>query len=130
MGIPKDMEMRSFLGLVNYLNRFGPRLDKLSDPLREICRKSEEFMLSVAVHVAFNKTKEEISKNVTLPYFNPKTSTILQTDASKQGLGAVLLQNSEPVMFVSRALTRSDRTYQNLESILQQSGAWKNSTTF
>ena len=33
---------------------------------------------------------------------------ILQTDASKKGLGAVLLQNSTPVMFASRALTGSE----------------------
>ena len=39
----------------------------------------------------------------------------LQTDASKKGLGAVLLQNSKPVMFASRALTGSGRNYQNLE---------------
>ena len=45
----------------------------------------------------------------------PKASTILQTDASKHGLGAVLLQNSKPIMFVSRALTENERNYQNLE---------------
>ena len=50
-----------------------------------------------------------------IPYFNPNCSTTLQTDASKRGLGAVLLQNSKPVMFVSRALTGSERNYQNLE---------------
>ena len=59
-------------------------------------------------------TKEEISKNVTLPYFNPNCSTTLQTDASKKGLGAVLLQNSKPVMFTSREL-EVERNYQNLE---------------
>ena len=72
-------------------------------------------MLNQAVCVAFNKTKEEISKNFTVPFFNPEASTTLQTDASKYGLGAVLLQNSKPVMFVSRDLTRSGRNYQNLE---------------
>ena len=40
---------------------------------------------------------------------------ILQTDASKKGLGAVLLQNSTPVMFASKALTGSERNYQNLK---------------
>ena len=70
-----------------------------------------EFEFTGPVHVAFLRTKEEISKNVTLPYFNPNSSTTLQTNASKKGLGAVLLQNSEPVMFASRALTGS----QNLE---------------
>ena len=39
----------------------------------------------------------------------------LQTDASKKGLGALLLQNFKPVMFASRALTGSERNYQNLE---------------
>ena len=74
-----------------------------------------EFELTESVHVAFSLTKEEISKNITLPYFNPKCSTTLQTDASKKGLGAVLLQNSRPVMFTSMALTGSERNYQNLE---------------
>ena len=116
MKLPQDMEtVRSFLGLVIYLNQFSPHLAELSDPLREICRQKMEFKLTPACKVAFQCTKEEISKNITLPYFNPNTSTILQIDASKQGLGAVLLQNSKHVMFVSRALTGSERNYQNLE---------------
>ena len=101
--------MRSFLGLVNYLNGFSPCLAELSEPLRQICRQNVEFELSESVHVAFSRTKEEISKNVTLPYLNPKSATTLQTDTSKKGLGAVILQNSKPVMFMSRALTGSER---------------------
>ena len=114
MELPQNMEtMRSFLSLVNYLNRFIPRLAELSEPLRQICKQNVEFELNQTVHVAFSRTTEEISKNVTLPYFNPASSTTLQTDASKKGLGAVLLQNSKPVMFVSRALIGSERNYQN-----------------
>ena len=116
MELPQDMEtMRSFLGLVNYLNRFSPHLAELSEPLRKICRQDVEFELTDSVNVAFSRTKEEISRKITLPYFNPNSSTTLQTDASKKGLGAVLLQNSKPVMFVSRALTGSKMNYQNLE---------------
>ena len=116
MNLPKDVEtMRSFLRLVNYLNRFSPCLAELSEPLREICRQNMEFELTESVHVAFSRTKEEISKNVTLPYFNPRSATTLQTNASKKGLGAVILQDSKPVMFASRALTGSERNYQNLE---------------
>ena len=44
MDLPGDVEtMRSFLGLVNYLNRFSPCLAELSEPLREICRQDTEF---------------------------------------------------------------------------------------
>ena len=112
MDLPRDVEtMRSFLGLVNYLNRFSPCLAELSAPLREVCRQDTEFQLTKSVHVAFVKTKEEISKNVTLPYFNPRSDTTLQTDTSKKGLGAVILQDSKPVMFVSRALTGAEKNY-------------------
>ena len=113
MELPQDVEtMRSFLGLVNYLNRFSLHLAELSKPLRQICRQNTEFE---SVCVAFSRTKEKISNNVTLPYFNPKSATTLQTDASIKGLGAVILQDSKPVMFMSRAFTGSERNYQNLE---------------
>ena len=116
MDLPGDVEtMRSFLGLVNYLNRFSPCLAELSEPLREVCRQDTEFQLTKSVCVAFLKTKEEISQNVTLPYFNPRSDTTLQTDASKKGRGAVILQDSKPVMFASRALTGAEKNYQNLE---------------
>ena len=79
MNLPQDVEMmRSFLGLVNYLHRFSPCLAELSEPLREILQAGcMEFELTKSVHVAFSRTKEEISKNVTLPYFNPKSATTL-----------------------------------------------------
>ena len=84
MQILRDMEtMKCFLDLVNFLNRYIPCLAHLRGPLRGICRKKEEFVLKPSVPVAFNRKKEEISKNVTLSYFNPKASTTLQTDASK-----------------------------------------------
>ena len=77
MDLPGDVEtMQSFLGLVNYLNRFSPHLAELSEPLREVCRQDTEFQLTKSVHVAFLKTKEEISRNITLPYFNPRMVTL------------------------------------------------------
>ena len=80
MDLPRDVNtMRSFLGPVNYLNRFSPHLAEISAPLREICRQDMEFELTESVCVAFSRTKEEISKNITLPYFNPKSETTLQT---------------------------------------------------
>ena len=87
MNLPQDMEMMmSFLRLVNYLNRFSPHLAELSEPLREICRQDMESELTESVCAAFSRTKEEISKNITLPYFNPGRPTTLQTNASKKDL--------------------------------------------
>ena len=61
MELPQDVEtMRSFLGLINYLNQFSPCLAELSDPLREICRQKMEFKVNKACEVAFQCCKEEI----------------------------------------------------------------------
>ena len=57
----------------------------------------------------------EISNVKALPYFNINAETTLQTDASKKGLGACLIQNSEVVCYASRALTETEQNYQNLE---------------
>ena len=50
-----------------------------------------------------------------LPYFNVNAETTLQMDASKKGLGACLIQNGKFVCYASRALTRTEQNYQNLE---------------
>ena len=87
MELAQDVEtMRSFLRLIKYFNQFSPHLAELSDPLREVCRHKMEFKLNKDCEVAFQCCKEEISKNITLPYYNPKASMILQTDASKKDL--------------------------------------------
>ena len=57
----------------------------------------------------------EISNVKALPYFNTSAETTLKTDASKKGLGACLIQNGKVVCYASRALTKTEQNYQNLE---------------
>ena len=57
----------------------------------------------------------EISNVKALSYFNTSTETTLQTDASKKGLEACLIQNGKVVCYASRALTKTEQNYQNLE---------------
>ena len=55
--------------------------------------------------------KSEFSTKITLPYFSKDKETLLQTDASKKGFGAVLIQDNKPVYFASRTLTPSEKNY-------------------
>ena len=55
------------------------------------------------------------SRKIILPYFDRNKETILQTDASKKGFGAVILQEEQPIYYASRALTSAEKNYQNLE---------------
>ena len=50
-----------------------------------------------------------------LPYFDKYKDTILQTDASKKGFSAVILQDNNPVYYASRTLTSAEKNYQNLK---------------
>ena len=50
-----------------------------------------------------------------LPYFDVNAETTLQTDASKKGLKACLIQKGKVVCYASRALTKTEQNFQNLE---------------
>ena len=67
MDLPGDVDtMRSFLGLVNYLNRFSPHLAEISAPLREICWQDMEFEPTESVHVAFSQGQKRTFQRMSL----------------------------------------------------------------
>ena len=117
MEFPPDKEtMHSFLGLVNFLNRYTPRLAELCSPLRKLILKDSHYSPGDPEHAAFSAIKAEFKKKIILPYFDRNKETILQTDASKKGFGAVILQEEQPIYYASRALTSAEKNYQNYHS--------------
>ena len=50
-----------------------------------------------------------------LTYFDKTKKHKIQCNASKKGLGAVLLQESKLVMYMSRALTETEQRYSNIK---------------
>ena len=50
-----------------------------------------------------------------LAYFKKTKKHTIQCNASMKGLSAVLLQESKPVMYISRALTETEQRYSNIE---------------
>ena len=116
MEFPPDKEtMRSFLGMINYLNRYSALSAHLAAPLSSLTHQATDYKPGKVYLENFQRLKMEISNVSTLPYFNVNAETTLQTDASKKGLGACLIQNGKVVCYVSRALTKTEQNYQNLE---------------
>ena len=111
----EEQTMHSFLGLVNFLNRYTPKLAELCSPLRKLILKDSHYSPGDPEHAAFDAIKAEFKKKIILPYFDRHKETILQTDASKKGFGAVILQEEQPIYYASRALTSAEKNYQNLE---------------
>ena len=111
-------QVQFFIGIINYLSKFLPRLSELSEPIRELSKDKVTFNWGPEHHAAFQQIKKEISCAPVLAYYNPKKQTMLQTDASIKGLGADLLQEEKPVYFVSNALTEAQRGYVAIETEL------------
>ena len=108
-------ELQEFLGLVTYLSPFIPGLSTLTAPLRELLKKDTDFSWNHTYGIAFEQVKEAVVSDTTLRYFNPSLPVTIQVDASQVGLGAALLQNGKPVAFASKALTKTECQYANIE---------------
>ena len=50
-----------------------------------------------------------------LKFYSLDEEVTLQCDASEKGLGATLLQNKQPVAFASRALSKTEQNYAQIE---------------
>ena len=116
MEFPPDKElMHSFLGMVNFMNRYSPRLVELSTSLRQLCRLHADYKQESEHYQSFNAIKKELSTKIVIPYYDPASHTTLQTDSSKKGLRAIFIQNGTPIYFASRAISPTESSYQNLE---------------
>ena len=88
-----ETELRSFLGMVNYLSRYTPVLAELRPPLDKLYKKDTVWRWDPEHQRVFDGIKSAVTTLPVLAYFDPKAEHTIQCDASKQGHGAVLLQN-------------------------------------
>ena len=107
--------LQSFNGMVNYLKKVSPILSELSEPLRRLCKSGVKWAWESKQQNAFEAIKRVIMTLLVLAYFDKTKKHTIQCDASKKGLGAVLLQESKPIMYMSRALTETKQRYLNIE---------------
>ena len=50
-----------------------------------------------------------------LQYYDPSKSVRVQIDASQSGLGAVVMQNGQPIAYASKSLTTMQQAYAQIE---------------
>ena len=95
MSAPTDIsDVRRLCGMVQYLSRFLPNLSGDLEPIRELTRNDHEWNWS--------------SETPVLAYYNQDKQNVLQVDSSQHGIGAVLMQEGEPVEYASRSLSPSE----------------------
>ena len=108
-------EVQSFIGMINYLSKFSARLSELALPIRELDKDKVAFNWGPEHQASFKLVKKEIAAAPILAYYDPKKTTVLQTDASIYRLGAHLLQDKKPVYFTNKAQMEAQRGYVDIE---------------
>ncbi|XP_059220915.1 uncharacterized protein K02A2.6-like isoform X3 [Stomoxys calcitrans] len=117
---PKNVdEVRRFLGMVTYYSRFIPNMATITHPLRSLLEKGNKFVWSKQSEEAFIKLKQEILHERVLVPYDQSLPLILICDASPTGVAAVLSHIVDgcerPVAFISRALTKAEQNYSQLD---------------
>ena len=116
MPTPKNKDdVKRILGFVTYLAKFIPNLSELDAPLRELLKIDAVFDWQPAQEEAFIKLKEQCCSQPVLKYFDIRKPVEIQCDASQHGLGAVLIQDGQPIAYSSRSLTDVEGRYAQIE---------------
>lgn len=111
-----DSEVRSFLGLANYLNKYIPDLATRDEPLRELTKKGVKFSWESRQEEAFQTIKRAMADVQKLGFYDASFRTAVIADASPKGLGAMLVQTDEfgvekVISFASKSLTETEKRY-------------------
>ncbi|BES90541.1 Retrotransposon protein [Nesidiocoris tenuis] len=108
--VPKTRKnVRQFLGKVNFYHKYIENSARLLEPLHNLLRKNAEFVWTEQCQESFESVKKHLCSQPILAIFDPKLKIIIETDASGDGVGAVLKQvqdNGEikPVAYFSKKL--------------------------
>ena len=93
-------------------------------------KKENEFIWAQNHQLCFDQIKEAVCKDITLKFYDPNLPIFIETDASQNGIGVVLLQPLDsnftlnenniptklmPVAFASKTLTSAECNYVNTE---------------
>ena len=108
-------DVRWFLGSIQYLDKFLPMLAEVETPLRELTKRDVLFHLDAPQAEAFQRLKD-LCCTATVPAdYDVKKETTIQCDASKNAVGAVLLQEGRRVAYASRKLRKSELNWAPIE---------------
>ena len=110
-------EVKQFLGLVGYYQKFIPRYADIARPLNALTRKDVDFVWHDICQRCFDLLKAKVSEELVLVYPDPSKPYVLFTGTSKYAWSCVLMQESTH--------TFDGKEIKVLHPILYQSGLFK-----
>jgi hypothetical protein len=121
--------IRSFLGLTGYYRRFIENFSKIAKPMTELLKKENKFGWSDSCEASFQELKKHLVTGPVLCLPDIQQDFQVYCDASRQGLGYVLMQGGRVVAYASRQLKNHERDYPThdleLASVVHALKTWR-----
>jgi hypothetical protein len=92
-------DIRSFLGLAGYYHRFIENFSKIAKPMTEPLHKNTPFVWNEACEQSFQELKKRLTTTPILALPDIHQNFVIYCDASKQGLGCLLMQNDRVIAY-------------------------------
>ncbi|KAI3745933.1 hypothetical protein L6452_08345 [Arctium lappa] len=109
---PKSpMEIQSFLGLAGYYRRFIQDFSKIASPLTSLTKKNVKFLWTEKQEQAFRTLQRKLCEAPILSLPEGTEDFVVYSDASKIGLGCVLMQRGKVIAYASRQLKEHEKNY-------------------
>ena len=104
-------EIRSFLGLAGYYRRFIKDFSKIAAPLTKLTQKHVAFQWNDLCEQSFQQLKDCLSSAPVLALPSSGGGYVVYCDASRVGLGCVLMQQGKVIAYASRQLKKHEQNY-------------------
>lgn len=121
--------LRGFLGLTGYYRKFIQNYGVISRPLTELLKKGVIFQWTPTAEIAFQLLKQAMIEAPVLAVPNFQHQFVLETDACKDGIGVVLMQQVHPVAYLSKGLCPKNQALSTYEkeclAILMAVDKWR-----
>ena len=122
-------QLKSYLGLLKYYNRFLPNLTSSLLPLYRLLKKNARWHWTQREEESFQASKKLLTSAEVLVHFDPNLELLLSCDASAYGVWAVLAHrlpdgSERPIRYVSRTLSDAERNYSQMEKLRPSMHIW------
>jgi hypothetical protein len=96
---------------VGYYQRFFEGFSKIENPITELWKKNKKFVWTEKCVEAFRRLKEFLTIAPILKVRDMDENFLVCTNASKEGLGRVLLQYDRVISYISRKLRSHEENH-------------------